>query len=586
MKASAMVSQLLFLVLILTNLSSAGDRTWSWTVLNATLQGRLHAASPLAQPCFSHYDGRPVSPQPSQCSELQAQYTTAAYRADLYNGFMHAQNEICAASSNPITSQCLLDPSNPTDLAAVLSHSCGQGSVSRYYIPVHEAADVQTAFEFARHTGVALSVKNSGHDFSSRSSLHGSLALWTRPLQNLAFHPEFIPEGCPIAPSASHPAITLGAGVNFDQVYRFAHQNNVTFIGGTAPTVGASGGLAMTGGHGLLSAQFGLGIDRILEYQIVTPDGQVRRANACQNTDLFWALRGGGGGTYGVVLESTSSVEPRLPLVFAYLTVPANVTHPDAFAQLLMEHAVRWSQQGWGGPNSMNSLVMANPFLNLAAARASLAEAIDYVKAQPGGTVVFESYPDFFPVYEAYMLPTANAGVGQARFATNRLIPTAMLQNATGRARILDTLNQLVAEGYKPTLFATPPSDIHSPYTDPGSTSATPAWRNSTWMITTEAQWPWNSTLTQRRAFVRRLKAVTRALERLAPDSGSYISEADPFTDNWKTSWWGENYAELLRIKQKYDPDGLLRCWRCVGWDEQWEQPGGRFDCLGGLLTN
>ena len=51
-----------------------------------------------------------------------------------------------------------------------------------------------------------------------------------------------------------------------------------------------------------------------LQYKIVTPDGEIRTANACQNEDLFWALRGGGGGTFGVMLESTQKVEPRLNL--------------------------------------------------------------------------------------------------------------------------------------------------------------------------------------------------------------------------------------------------------------------------------
>ncbi|PYH42437.1 FAD-binding domain-containing protein [Aspergillus saccharolyticus JOP 1030-1] len=554
---------------------------WTWTTLNATLQGRLHTASPLARPCFSRYNGQPILPEPSQCSELQAHYTSSAYRTEFYSGFMHDQNEICAASTHANASQCLLDPSDPTDPTAVSAHECGQGSVSRFYIPVTEAADVQAAFAFSRHTGVALSVKNSGHDYSSRSSLRGSLALWTRPLQKLEFHPAFVPEGCPS--SAAAAAITAGAGINFDQVYRFAHDHNVTVLGGSSPTVGASGGFIMAGGHGLLSAQLGLGIDRVLEFKLVTPDGVLRRANACQNRDLFWALRGGGGGSFGLVLESTSRVEPRLPIVFAYLTVPANATQLDGFTTLLMQHAVRWAQDGWSGPNGMDYIAMANPVLDLAAARASLAKAIAYVNAQPGGQVVVAEYPDFLSVYEAFILPAANEGIGEATFATNRLIPTAMLQDAAGQQRILETLNQLIAEGYTPTLFATPPSAIHPPYV-PGSTSATPAWRDSTWMISTEASWQWNSTVAEKRAFVQRFKAVTRRLEALAPGSGAYFSEADAFTEDWQTAWWGtENYARLLRIKNQYDPETLLRCWRCVGWREEWEQPGGQFECLGGL---
>lgn len=51
-----------------------------------------------------------------------------------------------------------------------------------------------------------------------------------------------------------------------------------------------------------------------VEIKVVTPDGQLRIANQCQNSDLFWALRGGGGGTFGVVLEATSIVEEQMAL--------------------------------------------------------------------------------------------------------------------------------------------------------------------------------------------------------------------------------------------------------------------------------
>ena len=85
------------------------------------------------------------------------------------------------------------------------------------------------------------------------------------------------------------------------------------------------------GGHGILSPNYGLGIDRVVsaleslkcrptdldsqvEFKVVTPDGKYRVANECQNEDLFWALRGGGGSTWGVVLETSQKVEPQLQL--------------------------------------------------------------------------------------------------------------------------------------------------------------------------------------------------------------------------------------------------------------------------------
>lgn len=69
----------------------------------------------------------------------------------------------------------------------------------------------------------------------------------------------------------------------------------------------------------MLSNNFGLGADRVLQYRVVTPQGKYLTANACQNTDLFYALRGGGGGTFGVVMESTFLAEPRPLTIQVYV---------------------------------------------------------------------------------------------------------------------------------------------------------------------------------------------------------------------------------------------------------------------------
>ncbi|KAF7163387.1 hypothetical protein CNMCM6106_000337 [Aspergillus hiratsukae] len=555
--------------------------------LNNTIHGRLHTADPLAKPCFSLYQGQPVPVEPSACAEIQAHYTSSAYRTDIFSGFMHDYNENCASSTSPETGQCLLDPTDPASIAAVTNTSCGQGSVSRYYIDVSGASDVQAAFAFARQTGTRLSIKNSGHDYASRSSLRGSLALWTRNLQQMRYRPDFVPQGCDPR-TASAPAITVGAGVNFNQVYRFADAHNITFVGGSSPTVGASGGFTMSGGHGLLSSQYGLGVDRVLEFQIVTPDGRLRVANACQNRDLFWALRGGGGGTYGVVLESTSKVERGGPLVMAYITLPTAETGAGTtmgFVKLLMDNALRWAQEGWGGPNGLNYIAMVNPFVTVDEAERSLSTVAEYALSH-GGNVTIERLPSFLAVYEKYVAPTSNQGVGTASVATNRMVPNSMLESVAGRAAILNLLERLVEAKLSPTLFATTPAyySRHDPEAAE-ATSANPAWRNSTWMITTERSWAWNSTVAERRAFVQEMKRITTELETLAPASGSYMAEADPWTTDWQQSWWGEHYGRLLEIKQKYDPDGLLSCWRCVGWNEEWQQPGEAFDCMGGWLN-
>lgn len=79
------------------------------------------------------------------------------------------------------------------------------------------------------------------------------------------------------------------------------------------------------GGHSALSPALGLAVDRVLQFKIVTPDGRYRTVNKCQNEDIFFALRGGGGGTFGVVLESTFVASPRVTLQ-VYVTLESSIS--------------------------------------------------------------------------------------------------------------------------------------------------------------------------------------------------------------------------------------------------------------------
>lgn len=547
----------------------------SWESLNRTVHGRLRSATPFALPCFSRYNGQPRQPDVSACAAVQENWGAGAYRTEFYSGFMHSQDEICASSSSSTARQCLLDPTNPANAEAFTNTSCFQGSVSSYYVELEEASDVQAAFAWAKSTGVTLSIKNSGHDYQTRSSLRGSLALWTRKLRHLSHDAAFVPSGC--STQDTYNAITTGGGVNFDEVFRFADERNVTYIGGSSPTVGASGGWLMNGGHGLLTAQYGLGIDRVLQFKIVTPDGVLRTANSCQNQDLFWALRGGGGGTYGVVLEATSLVEPVLPVILASISFPATPSNTAPFTELLIKHSLTWAAEGWGGPMSSNFIASVNPYLNLTAARASMAAVSAYALSQ-NGTVVIEAQPKWYPLYENFIKPTGDTGVGIALLPTNRLIPSDLLNASTGQAAVQRYLTNLVATGYSPTIFATTP--VRYRYLT-NSTSATPAWRDSTWLVVTSTAWAWNSTVPEKQAAVRTLHGLTTDLEALAPTSGSYANEADPWTVDWRRAWWGDNYPALLRLKKQYDPHSLLQCWRCVGWEEgRLQAQGQTFECM------
>jgi hypothetical protein len=117
-----------------------------------------------------------------------------------------------------------------------------------------------------------------------------SLSIWTHHLNSIKWwDASFSPKGCP-RPINGH-AITVGSGTQWRDIYKSATNKGVSFVGGKFESVSVGGFLA-NGGHGLLSAKYGLGADMVLQIELVNADGEYITANECQNQDYFWAMRG------------------------------------------------------------------------------------------------------------------------------------------------------------------------------------------------------------------------------------------------------------------------------------------------------
>ena len=106
------------------------------------------------------------------------------------------------------------------------------------------------------------------------------------------------------------PAITVGAGTRWLEAYQVLAGHGRYVQGGGCTTVGAAGGFTQGGGFGSFSRHYGTAAGNVLEAEVVTASGEILVANATQHTDLFWALRGGGGGTFGVVSKMTMRTHP------------------------------------------------------------------------------------------------------------------------------------------------------------------------------------------------------------------------------------------------------------------------------------
>ncbi len=225
---------------------------------------------------------------------------------------------------------------------------------SAYAVAAENVSDIAAAVAFAHQHHLRLVVKGAGHDYLGRSSAPGSLLVWTHRMRSIAIDDAFVPAGCP-GTEAGVPAVSVQAGARWGEVYEAVAVKHGRYVqGGGCTSVGAAGGFLQGGGFGSFSKKFGTGAANALEMEVVTADGRIVIANRCQHSDLFWALRGGGGGTFGVVSRVTLMTHP-LPETFGAVGGTITAKTDEAFATLLEAfvrfYRARLSEEHWGEQN-------------------------------------------------------------------------------------------------------------------------------------------------------------------------------------------------------------------------------------------
>ncbi|KAJ6594366.1 FAD-binding domain-containing protein [Mycena capillaripes] len=529
-----------------------------WNALNRTVNGRLHAALPFARACFeSAAPSLGGSFDETGCQSAEANYLNATVRSGAFGAYMASQSETCSATGE----QCYLDWQNVSDPAA-FAGTCSQGSIPPHYIDVGCAADVQAAFLFSNRTGVPVVIKNTGHDYVGRSSRPNGLGLWSHNLKSTSFNPRFIPKGCPA--KTTFAAATLGAGIQTAELFDFADKNSITLPGGACVSVGVVGGYLQGGGHSWLSNIYGLAVDRVLEFEVVTPTGQHLFANACQNSDLFFALRGGGGGTFGFVLSATMKALPKSTYTSVEVTYTSTPTTLPIFLSFLISNAVHWATDGWSGQIRPGAKLVLTAVDKTEDEAATYMQGLKDVAAQINGTFSIITTPSYLAFHNKFVVPDAlNELDGIPQTVGSRLISVDTFSSHPDE--LLSSLVNIVTNSAVSFIFANAPLSV-KPDASLGPASVTPAWRNSVWHVIAGAGWTFDTPAPIQSIIYEGITSSIDALRNITPSSGAYQNEADLHEPNFSASFWGSNYDKLVQIKKKYDPQHLLDCWHCVGW--------------------
>ena len=204
---------------------------------------------------------------------------------------------------------------------------------SVYAVAARNAQDIAAAVNFARDNNLRLVVKGGGHSYQGTSNAPDSLLIWTRHMHDITMHEAFVPQGCEHT-MQPQPAVTVGAGTIGTQAYDAVTTKGGKYVQGGGCMTVCLGGLVQSGGFGSYSKHYGTAAGSLLEAEVVTADGQIRIATACNNPDLFWALKGGGGGTFGVVSKMTLRLHD-LPEFFGIANFTVKASSDDDYRRLI-----------------------------------------------------------------------------------------------------------------------------------------------------------------------------------------------------------------------------------------------------------
>ena len=485
---------------------------------------------------------------------------------------------------------------------------------SVYAVAAATTEDVVAAVSFAREHNLRIVVKGGGHSYKGTSNAPDSLLVWTRRMNAITVHDAFLLAGC--EGQAPQPAVTIGAGAMWGAVYYAVTTGTGRYVqGGGCLTVGVPG-LVLGGGFGSHSKAFGTAAASLLEAEVVTADGAVRIANACRNPDLFWALKGGGGGNLGIVTRLTLKTHD-LPATIGAVFGAIRASSDNAFRRLIAE-IIRFYREAlfnptWGEqirfqPNNVLGLSMLFLGLDQGEAEAVWNPFFDWVRAAPQD-FSFEADPvimaaparQFWDPEFLKQLPglvqtdgrpgaadgnifwTSNRGeAGQILHAyQSAWIPASLLEDGQ-REALADALFA-ASRHWSVTLhtnkgLAGAPEEAIAATRD---TATNPAVLDAfALLISASAGDPAYPGIAGRepdlavaRHEAERIRSAMAEMRNVAPGTGAYVSESDFFEENWQAAYWGENYERLLAVKEKYDPDGLFFVHHGPG-SERWSPDG------------
>jgi FAD/FMN-containing dehydrogenase len=397
------------------------------------------------------------------------------------------------------------------------------------------ASAVAGVLRWLKDKHVPFSVRSGGHSFEGFSN-SPSVVIDVGALKRVRFD----------KPSLT---VTVGAGATLGDIHAGLKAESVAFVAGTCPSVGVAGH-ALGGGYGLLARAYGLACDNLRSLTMVDASEAIVTASATMNADLFWASRGGGGGSLGIATELVFQVHPIEQVVVFGLSWSL----PPDRAQRVIEAWQRWAPTAHKGTTALMKIgkvdgrtialrclgqsiapraVIDRDLRALAAIEPlsgprtflpkTFQDSVKYFAGTPGADPLYQKEKsDFVPSLSADGIATL-----LHRIASQSSTHIAVILNAYGGA-IKDMQDDDTAFPHRST---------------------------AAYMLHYYSGWNSASSTGGR---VAEANAFYGAMRSFVPGK-AYVNYSDSDLVNWQVAYWGQNLPRLKTVKRSHDPANLFR---------------------------
>ena len=429
------------------------------------------------------------------------------------------------------------------DTARLLQNPRFDGARPLAVLSVAGAKDVATAFAFAQDHGLRVAIRSGGHSYPGWSAGDGALVVDVRPLHRV---------------SLSGTTATVGAGASLVQVYDGLGTRGRGIAGGSCPTVGIAG-LTQGGGVGVLTRAHGLTCDAVTAMRVVLADGRIVTTTADHEPDLFWALRGGGGGHLGVVTSFTMRTFAAPTITRTYLAWPYSAA--DHVVPNFLRTVPRADRRLWATLKLLGGATHpSGPVIFMSATWTGHPSAMDtalrpFLSAVPPPTTDSrhtDSYLDTMLTYAgcaAIPVSRCHTGPGgtlprEAFAATSHIVVAPDVDTDALHAQVA----KAAGSGLKEAGISI--DTLGGAVDDLGATDTAFGHRGALATVQYTATYT-SGPATAATSYVRGFRAAMTG----AWGSGAYVNYADSSLEHYRADYFGANAARLAAARATYDPN-------------------------------